>query len=170
MRCLTIELSVDFVGSMIVVLRLRVISVSFLICLWSELTSPTDGLTELFASSMRALTGCAREVVSRVKKSRDVFRAGKVPPLICRGHLPSPRSLGPSFSAVHSYQQQPKHTVIIAPTRLYSLTVICESNLMKQPYETSIPRVPIGSVPCNPRSLAAFHEAHSAYSLLPTWC
>jgi hypothetical protein len=45
MRRLTIELSVDSVRSSIVVLRLKVISVSFLICLWSEHTSACPSLS-----------------------------------------------------------------------------------------------------------------------------
>jgi hypothetical protein len=61
-RCLTIELSVDSVRSSMVVLRLNVIPVSFLICLRSEHTSPTDGLTEVFVSLTRALTAFARVV------------------------------------------------------------------------------------------------------------
>jgi hypothetical protein len=48
------------------ILRLRVISVSLLICLWSEHTFPIDGLLELFALSMRALTDCAREVMALI--------------------------------------------------------------------------------------------------------
>ena len=46
--------------------------------------------------------------------------------------MPSPRNLGPLFSAVRDCQQQPKHTVIIAPTRLHGLTIICKFDLMKR--------------------------------------
>ena len=55
-----------------------------------------------------------------------------VPPPICWGHLPSPRSLGPLFSAVRSGQQQPTHTVIIAPKRIHGLTILCEFALIKR--------------------------------------
>jgi hypothetical protein len=44
----------------------------------------------------------------------------------------SPRNLEPLFSAVRSCQQQPKHTVIIAPRRLHSLTTMWKFDLMER--------------------------------------
>ncbi|EDU46137.1 predicted protein [Pyrenophora tritici-repentis Pt-1C-BFP] len=56
------------------------------------------------------------------------------------------RNLEPLFSAVRSCQQQPKHTVIIAPTHLHSLTSTWKFDLMKRKrFEwgiSSLPRTP----------------------------
>jgi hypothetical protein len=44
----------------------------------------------------------------------------------------SPRNLEPLFSAVRSCQQQPKQTLIIAPTHLHSLAIIWRFDLMER--------------------------------------
>ncbi|KAF2022721.1 hypothetical protein EK21DRAFT_11246, partial [Setomelanomma holmii] len=38
----------------------------------------------------------------------------------------------PLFWAVGSYQQQPKQQVIIAPTHLHNLAIVCHFNLMRR--------------------------------------
>ncbi|KAI0570487.1 clpA ATP-binding subunit of Clp protease and DnaK/DnaJ chaperone [Pyrenophora tritici-repentis] len=86
------------------------------------------------------------------------------------GRAKQASSPGPLFSAVRSGQQQPNHTVIIAPERIHGLAIFCELALIKRkPYKAQIPvfGVTICSVSRNPRSRATLYEAHPAYSLLP---